>query len=391
MNDTVLVGTGGYGLRHLRSLLELERSGRLRLVALVDVHVGEQATALLAEHQSAPARYADLGRALAAHQADSVVIATPPHTHFALARTAIRAGTAVYLEKPPVTLLQDLDALAALPAARRVEVGFQAAGATVGALHRAWDALGRPPVDDVVAHGALTRPDEYYRRSRWAGTWFLDGQAVLDGPLFNPLAHVVQAALLFAGQVERDWAPASVEAECFHARPIEGDDISALRVTPHRGPRVVAVGTTSTDVVVRPGVLVHTRNGTIRVTDGGERVVAYRGRARVPVPSAVPVASALERAVTDPGGPGDPVLSLRSTRNLVLTANAVAQAVGAPGTPPRQSTWDGQRVAGLGRLVAACARRAALFSEVAPEWAGSTRRIEVTEYRGLMHPELVAA
>lgn len=389
MNNTILAGTGGYGLRHLRSLLDLQAAGRIRLVGLVDVHAGEQAMRLLAEHGSTLTWYSDLGRALDAHDVDSVVIATPPHTHFGLARTAIRAGTAVYLEKPPVTLLQDLDELAGLPTSGRVEVGFQTARSTVGALHRAWTALGRPPVHDVVAHGALARPDSYYQRSRWAGTWFLDGQAVLDGPLFNPLAHVVQAALLFADRVEPGWAPASVRAECFHARPIEGDDISAVRVTPHHGPRVVAVGTTSTDVVVRPGVVAHTAEGTIHVTDGGQRVVAYQGRRRVPVPSAPVPAPALERAATDPSGPADPLLSLAATRNLVLTTNAVVQAVGTPAPAP--STWDGRRVPGLGRLVAACARRAALLSEVAPGWAGSARSIDLDGYRGLMHPELVAA
>ncbi|MFJ5993151.1 Gfo/Idh/MocA family protein [Lentzea sp. NPDC092896] len=389
MNNTVLAGTGGFGLRHLRSLLDLQAAGRIRLVGLVDVHAGDPATRLLTEYGSTPSWHSDLGLALAEHDVDSVVIATPPHTHFGLARTAIGAGTAVYLEKPPVTLLQDLDELAGLLAVRRVEVGFQTARSTVGALHRAWTALGMPPVHDVVAHGALSRPDEYYGRGRWAGTWFLDGQAVLDGPLFNPLAHVVQAALLFASQVERGWAPASVRAECFHARPIEGDDVSAVRVVPHRGPRVLAVGTTSTDVVVRPGVLAHTENGMIHVTDGGQRVIAYQGRRRVPVPSAAVAAPSLERAVTDPLGPADPLLSLAATRHLVLTTNAVVQAVGSPSPAP--STWDGRRVLGLGRLVAACARRAAMLSEVDPAWAGSAGSIDVAGYRGLMHPELVAA
>lgn len=385
---TVLVGTGGYGLRHLRSLLGLHRDGLIRLTGLVDVQVS--ADARQAVHGLDPAWHPSLDDALAAGPVDSVVIATPPHTHFALARTAIEAKAAVYLEKPPVTLLQDLDALAALPAARRVEVGFQQARSTVDALARAWEALGRPAVEDVVAVGALARPDEYYRRSRWAGHWFLDGQAVLDGPLFNPLAHVVQAALLFAAHVEDGWAPTSVEAECFHVRDLPGDDTSAIRVHPRRGPRVLAVGTTASDVVVQPGALLRTEDGVVHVSDGGRRVVAWLRGKRVPVAPPVPVVPALRSAVTDPAGDGDPLLSLGATRAFVLTTNAAVQATGSPRPAPiaGNHAGNGVRAAGLGRLVAACARRGALLSEVAPAWAGATRRLDVGRYRGLVHPDL---
>lgn len=391
---TVLVGTGGYGLRHLRDLLGLHRDGLVDLVGLVDLTVTVEAERLVAAYGDSPSWYRSLDDALATGTVDSVVIATPPHTHFALARTAITAGAAVYLEKPPVTLLRDLDALAALPARRRVEVGFQEARSTVGALDRAWAALGRPEIDRVVAHGALSRPDEYYERGRWAGEWFLDGQAVLDGPLFNPLAHVVQAALLFAGRVEEDWTPEEVVGESFHVRPLGGDDTSAIRIVPRCGPRVLAVGTTAADVVVRPGVLVHAGDSVIHVTDGGRRVRAYRRGARVPVAPGAPVTVALRSTVTDPSGPADPLLSPASTRAFVLTVNAAVQAAGAPHpapVPARAVLRDGRpttQADGLGRLVAACARRGALLSEVAPAWSGASRRLPVAGYRGLVHPEL---
>lgn len=356
MNTVALVGTGGYGLRHLLDLLQLHRDGRIELVALVDVAPTDAARQLVAEYSCSAAWHSDLVTA------DTVVIATPPHTHFDLARQAILAGSAVYLEKPPVTLLADLDALEALPARRRVEVGFQQAGATVAALRKAWDEVGRPEVTQIVAYGMLRRQDSYYERSRWAGEWFLDGQAVLDGPLFNPLAHVVQAAMLLADRFEPAWEPARVDAECYRSRPINGDDISAVQVTPRSGPSVLAVGTTSSDVVVPPAVMLHTTEGVVRV------VAVSDG------------ASALEATVTDPDGVADPLLSLASTRNFVLTVNAAVQAVGAPGTIPRR--------AGLARLLAACVRSAALPSEVDPALPGMIGSLDVDGYRGLVHAEL---
>ncbi|GAA5122436.1 Gfo/Idh/MocA family protein [Haloechinothrix salitolerans] len=394
---TVLVGTGGYGLRHLRSLLELHRHRAVELVGLVDIAVNDTAKQLVSSYVCSPTWHSHLGDALSAAPVDSVVIATPPHEHFDLASRAILAGAAVYLEKPPVTLLQDLDALADLPARRRVEVGFQESRATVEALERAWVATGREEIKRIVAHGALSRPDAYYRRGRWAGEWFLDGRAVLDGPLFNPLAHVVQAALLFAGRSERNWFPVMVEAECFRARRLRGDDTSAIRITARRGPQVLAVGTTATDVVVPPGVTVHTGSGAIHVANGGRRTVAFRHGIRVPVTPVASTPGALDATVTDPDGEADPMLSLESTRHFVLTTNAAVQAAGTPVEAPvaaRFSTRNGQpvtEVAGLGRLVAACVRRGTLLSEADPAWGGATRRVGTTGYRGLAHPELATA
>jgi predicted dehydrogenase len=392
--STVLVGTGGYGLRHLRSLLDLHRDGRIDLVGLVDVAISEPSGRLVSDYACFPTWHPSLDDALSASTVDSVVIATPPHTHFDHTRPAVAAGAAVYLEKPPVTLLQDLEALCDLQVRRRVEVGFQNARATVEALERAWVAMDRPHVKRIVAYGALSRPDEYYGRSRWAGEWFLDGRAVLDGPLFNPLAHVVQAALLFANRVQEGWSPAWVEAECFRARPLRGDDTSAIRVTPARGPQVLAVGTTASDLVMRPSVAVRTSAGIIQVADGGQRVIAFRDGVRVPVAPAAAAAPALHATVTDPRGAPDPLLSLESTRHFVLTVNAAVQAAESAHPVPvatRSSSRDGRPVVqadNLGRLVAACTRRGALLSETDPAWGGATRRLEVSGYRGLVHPEL---
>ncbi|MFE3202507.1 Gfo/Idh/MocA family protein [Embleya sp. NPDC059237] len=62
---------------------------------------------------------------------DAVLVATPDHTHAPIAIDALRAGKAVYLEKPMVTTVEDADADAVL---RRVGVRFPALRREAGRL-----------------------------------------------------------------------------------------------------------------------------------------------------------------------------------------------------------------------------------------------------------------
>jgi predicted dehydrogenase/nucleoside-diphosphate-sugar epimerase len=69
-----------------------------RLVAVADADLGS-ATAL-ATDLGIPAAYGDFEKLLEKERPDVVHICTSPASHFALARTALEAGAAVYIEKP---------------------------------------------------------------------------------------------------------------------------------------------------------------------------------------------------------------------------------------------------------------------------------------------------
>ena len=51
----------------------------------------------------------------------------------------------------------------------------------------------------VGAVGLWARDAAYWKRSRWAGRRELDGVAVVDGVVTNPLAHATATALAIAG------------------------------------------------------------------------------------------------------------------------------------------------------------------------------------------------
>src|SRR5690606_19671393 len=180
-----------------------------------------------AELPSGVARYSHHREMLAEIKPDITTIATPPHTHFRLAADAIRAGSDVLVEKPPVVSLEQHRELLALAAehGRLCQVGFQSL--TSPALARLLDAvaagrLGR--VTRISATGAWIRTDTYHARSPWAGRRRIGDVAVADGAATNPFAHAVMNALVVADAVAPGESLTSLEAEAYRCRNIETDD-----------------------------------------------------------------------------------------------------------------------------------------------------------------------
>ena len=90
-----IVGCGKIADGHIE---EIQKLGCARVLAVCDLEpiLAEQ----LAVRYSVPHRYSDFDRMLSEHRLDVVHIATPPHSHLALAQKAAKAGCHVFLEKP---------------------------------------------------------------------------------------------------------------------------------------------------------------------------------------------------------------------------------------------------------------------------------------------------
>jgi predicted dehydrogenase len=310
-----LAGASGYGRRHLDELLALHRDGLVELAAIVDLALPADLEAVTAAAGARPLVATDLARAFADAPVDIVVIATPPHTHAALAATALAAGTSVYLEKPPVPTLDQLSRLAVLAGGRRFEIGFQQTPGVVAVVAASAAALG--PIRRVTGYGALQRPDAYYDRAPWAGRRVLDGAVVGDGALFNPLAHALHAALTVARVTSPRWAPSELEVELGSVRGIEADDLASVRLTGPAGPVVTAVGTTAADRVLEPGLVVVGDHGTLRVRLR-DLAATFDGRDLAPGTHA----STLRAAVLDPRGPAHPLLDARAATTFVQVVEA---------------------------------------------------------------------
>jgi predicted dehydrogenase len=106
MVRVALVGCGGWGRNLLRVLLE---SPRASVVAIAEPHPLRHA---MAEALAlATPVVSTLDEALA-HEPDAIVIATPPHSHAAIAMEALSAGADVFVEKPLATRTADAERLA---------------------------------------------------------------------------------------------------------------------------------------------------------------------------------------------------------------------------------------------------------------------------------------
>ena len=371
----VLVGTRGYGARHLAALADFHEEGRISLAALVDREFNDGGSL------GVP-RYTDLDRAIDEVGADTVVIATPPHTHFSLARIALAAGTSLYLEKPPVPRVRELDELAQLARATRVEVGFQQARMNIAALEASLKRHDIGEIHRITVSAVLQRPESYFTRASWAGAWYLGDRPVFDGPLFNPCAHILHAGLLICDRLSPGWLPQRAEAECYSIRGLGGDDVTAIRLTHAPGrPILLAAATTAGDGVIEPQITVHGSGGqvNIRHRDAASRVMLATGEIyNYPGPPLSPY-GALYSAVTDPTGVPDPYLSLPAVRPFVDVVESVVTAVGTPvdiSPYAVHRSEDGQEYRALPditRDVQNLRQRGALFSQLQRPWARAPR------------------
>ncbi|MFI1097928.1 Gfo/Idh/MocA family protein [Streptomyces sp. NPDC020917] len=256
----VLAGASGYGRTYLQEIAALEAAGAVRLAGVCDVRPLDAEGRALAGDRPFDT---DLGRLLDRTRPDIGIVATPIHTHLPLARQVLGAGAHLLVEKPPLPTAEDWRELVRLGrAADRVcQTGFQSLGSqAVVRLGRlmAEGRFGR--IRGIGGYGAWSRPNGYYRRAAWAGRREVDGRPVVDGALTNPFAHMISTALQLDASTGWDDVDA-VELELFHARDIQADDTSCVRLRTGHGTVVTAAVTLCAETAAAPVLMVYGTHG----------------------------------------------------------------------------------------------------------------------------------
>lgn len=376
----VLAGAHGYGTAHRRNLTRLTAAGLVRVVGVCDP--APLATADL-DALGGPEQSGDLAALLARTGPAVTIVSTPIHTHVNLALTAVRAGSHVLLEKPPVASLVDFARLTdALRASGVVcQVGFQSFGSRAVETARELVADGAVgPLRGIGAAGAWVRDARYYARTPWAGRRRLplppggvDGVDVVDGVLTNPLAHALATALRIDGS-DRAEDVASVELELFRAHDIEADDTSCVRLGTARGTTLTLAATLCAERNAPPYVVVHGEQGRITLQYTADRLLLVRS-GRPQQEHLHPRTDLLENLLAHLRD-GTPLLSpLARAGAFTRVVEAVRTAPDPVRLPPdawhsdHRGTAPRRVIPGIRALLDASAARLALFSELGAPWA----------------------
>jgi UDP-N-acetyl-2-amino-2-deoxyglucuronate dehydrogenase len=191
-----VIGAGNISATHVRALAGIAG------VTLAGVYGPRLERAQAVADIGGGRGYDSLERMFAAESPDMVIVGTPSGLHGEHAAAAVRHGIHVLVEKPLEITVARVDALIAHASERGVRLGvvFQdRVKPGVRALKAAVDAEPFGRVALIRAQVPWWRPPEYYRDSRWRGTWALDG----GGALMNQGIHTVDLLLWLCGPVTR--------------------------------------------------------------------------------------------------------------------------------------------------------------------------------------------
>jgi predicted dehydrogenase len=390
-----LIGATGIGGYHLAAIRKMEKKGLVKLVAVADpalARLPDLQAELTAQGASIHFDYREMLRLVSA--LDVVVISAPIPLHLEMTLACLERDVFIYLEKPPVPLIQQLEKLIAADQRRRIGVGFQMINSRwVQELKRTVvpGKLGR--LQEIRIGACWPRLDHYYGRNTAAGKMSVGGSPVFDGPATNALAHLIHNAMFLAGAEEDEFdAPVEIAAELYRARPIESYDVACLRGKFRSGITFTAALTHATEETLPFFTEVRGAKGWARVSEDGN---LFESSFPWPVDFRETFEQLLDKTHSQfrafaLGEQPRPSTSLPDTRGYVLATNGMLLSSG--GIHPiearhlRQFTRGdegGYDVAGLYEAVTASCQTGKLFSELGLPWTVKTSPVSVENLKSM--------
>lgn len=391
-----LVGVGGYGARHLHTMDFLPGSPGAELVAVADPF--REHYPLLEDRLSAKGIrwHLSMEEMLETEQLDAVVIAAPIPRHFAMAKLVLEHGLHLYLEKPPVPLIQQLEELIALDTEHKVVVGFQLVHSEpIRQLKRLIldGKLGK--ILSIRGGASAPRRQSYYTRASWAGKMTMGGEPVFDGPMTNALAHILQNIMYLGSEADARFArPLKVRGELYRCAPIESYDSACIEGILDSGVEFAFAGSHATVEILPHTLEVRGTKTTVRLE--GDRLL-----------SPFPLSLETSKAATAPleqsyhsfidhlhQKDGAFAVRLEDTLGYTLATNGALVSSGGIHTigdahfRAYETNGDaGVDAAELVPLILRCIETGALFSESGPAWAAPTQSVNLRNFHSLVLDE----
>ena len=204
---TVRVGVAGVAGMGMFHVLNFPKLPGAELTAICDVWPRALDGAAGAAPDAKP--FTDFGEMCTSGVVDAVVVATPHAYHFDNIRTALEAGLHVYCEKPLAVTVRECRDIAAMAGDTGlvVQTGFQHRFQHGYASAKRIVAAGGigPLVRADMRATAWFRPDVYFAKRPWRGTWKECGGGVLLMQAVHQLDSFVWIAGLPSRVTARAW------------------------------------------------------------------------------------------------------------------------------------------------------------------------------------------
>jgi predicted dehydrogenase len=393
MIHVAAIGTEGHAYNQLRRIFSLDRC--FKVVGVCSEPLRREKGYALCLQQGVPTF--DNSNKLVdflGDKAEAVFVFTGIDSHFHYARQCLEAGYEVFLEKPPVPTIQQLDALTTLEekTGRRIAVLFQYLySELVQSLKRRIVSGEFGKVVRVRSMAAWQRPDEYFKRSTWCGTVkTADGEWVLDGSLNNPLSHVLANALYLAG-MEADCmaVPLVVQGELYRVHDIESEDTSSVRIVCENGCVITHNATLCSASEVRCEIIFECERAVITYRDFNRATILFKdGRSGEMIENMDDPRTCMLLDIAESCQKKAPYrVPLKTCRPFTLCVNGAFDSSGKTMFIGSEHTVkevrDGAAVTlirDITPLMQRAHHQSRLLSEIQVPWAQSGRPVQMNEY-----------
>jgi predicted dehydrogenase len=396
MIKLAMVGAGGYAYELIKRIWDLP--DKIELVAVTSNPMRKSSGRSYCLSKGIPI-YDDIDQLIenVKGRADIIYIPSPIHTHFNLTKKCIAAGFDIFLEKPPVATIQDLDELTkyASKHGRRVPVAFQYLYSAIMQQLKKRIVEGRyGQVKRVRGMAGWPRFDTYYNRTEWAGKLRIDGQWVLDGTINNPLAHMLSDELYLASAKPGEMAePVSVQAELYHGHDIDSEDTSSLRVITDKGVEILFNASLCSDAKMDPSIIIECEKARIEYVGFSKATITLEtGEVdHITDDNEKRINMLAKLAEHYENGSPYPV-SLETCRPFTLVVNGAFESCGYPHSIGKeylscreQSDPKGDTIKtvikDIDHVLRAAHENGILFSEVGAAWAKKSGNFDLRDYR----------
>jgi predicted dehydrogenase len=265
--QAAVIGTSVVGHTHVKVLSQLENT---TLVAVCD-HNPERAAAALQRHGiTGVPIYQDELEMHAKHQLDVVNIATPSGKHMQSAMIAFERNVNVIVEKPLEIRIERIDQMIETAKKHNAKLAYISQNRWQEANRALKSAVDEGRFGRVAYAACFTpwyRPDEYYVKGGWRGTWQIDG----GGAIMNQSIHNIDLLQWMVGPVQRVSAYAATRVHTH----IEVEDTLSASIKFASGAFGTIMGTTAMFPGSPARIEIGGENGTA-VSEAGLKIYKFR-------------------------------------------------------------------------------------------------------------------